>query len=81
MEVELLDELELVEELLEELLVEPVLPEELELLDELEDELELEVLPEQTTPPSPDWLLQVSSPMQLALFSQPHPVVWSWHTL
>lgn len=30
----------------------------------------------QTTPPPPFWLLQVSLPMQLWLFSQPQPLSW-----
>lgn len=53
---------------------------ELELL--LEEELELDELElllddvPQTTPPSPHWPLQVFSPMQLWLFSQPQPLVW-----
>jgi hypothetical protein len=66
---EVLEELELLE-----------LDDEPELLLELEDELELlldeleldeeELLPHtSTTPPSPDWLLQVSMPIQLWLFS------------
>lgn len=61
-ELELLEELEELEDELEELL------EELELLDEL--------LPLQTTPPLPDWELQVFWPIQLWLFSQPHPEVF-----
>lgn len=70
---------------LEELL-ELELPED-ELLDELEllelDELELlDVEPPQlfTTPPLPDWLLQVLAPIQLWLFSQPQPLFWLLHT-
>lgn len=60
---------------------EPGMPDELleEELEELEEELELlEEEDEQlspTTPPPPLWLLQVLTPIQLALFSHPQPVV------
>lgn len=53
---------------------------ELELL--LEEELELDELElllddvPQKTPPLPHWSLQVFSPIQLWLFSQPQPLVW-----
>lgn len=73
------EELEDEDEELEEELLEDEL---LELLEELEEELldELEVeLPEQTTPPLPYWLLQVVSPIQLWLFSQPQPLLWLAH--
>jgi len=54
-------------------LLELELLEELELLDELELEEELQ---SSITPPLPDcWLLQVLVPMQLALSSQPQPLV------
>ena len=63
---ELFEDEELEDELLEDEL--------LELLEELEEEL-----PAQTTPPLPYWLLQVVSPIQLWLFSQPQPLFWLAH--
>lgn len=66
-----LDELLLDDELLlEELL------EELELLDDEELELLEDEPQEFTTPPLPPWLSQVCRPIQLWLFSQPHPLAF-----
>lgn len=68
---ELLDDEDDEDEVLELDELELLLEEELEL-----DELELLDDVPQTTPPSPHWPLQVFSPIQLWLFSQPQPLVW-----
>ena len=79
--LEELDELELLDDELE-LVPEELLLDELELLEELLEELDEELLDEElpqllTTPPGPlFWLSQVARPIQLWLFSQPHPEVF-----
>lgn len=55
--------------------LEVLLLEDEELLVELEELELLDELPQtSTTPPSSVWLIQVSIPMQLRLFSQPQPL-------
>lgn len=78
-ELELEELLELDDELLEldEELLE--LEEELLELDELLLELELPEPLQPTGPPLPHWLEQVVMPIQLALFSHPHPEDWLEH--
>ncbi len=77
-ELEEVDEELVVEDaLLDEVDDELVLDDEL-LLDELDELLELP-LQSPIGPPPPPWLLQVWLPIQLALLSQPQPVVWFWH--
>lgn len=75
--LEELEELELLDDELE-LVPEELLLDELELLEELDEELLDEELPQLlTTPPGPlFWLSQVARPIQLWLFSQPHPEVF-----